>query len=134
MVPGTLEAGLLGLDAAHIGRMPPEEYYAAVLERICHAAVQHCRASAGMLVNYRQLPEIVWSSLLDFFQIPHTEADIERMRRVTQFHAKNPALYFAEDTAAKQSAATDRLRQIAHQRLKPLYEQLEQLRQVHQEV
>ena len=129
MVPGMLEPGLLGLDPMYVGSMPLEQYHAAVLERICAAAVQHYRTGAGMLVNYRQLPQIVWSSLLDFFQMRYTTADVGRMRRVTQFHAKNPALYFMEDAAAKQSAASRRLREIAHRCLKPIYEQLEELRQ-----
>jgi hypothetical protein len=129
MVPGMLEPGLLGLDAALIGRMPLGEYHAAVLERFCRAAVRCYRASAGRLVDYRQLPAVVWSSLLDFFKIQYTAADVARMRDIAQFHAKNPALFFEADTEAKQSAASDHLREIAHRYLKPVYEQLEQLRQ-----
>jgi hypothetical protein len=81
-----------------------------------------------MLVNYRQLPEIVWSALLDFFQVSYTASDIERMRHNTQFHAKNPGLYFSDDTATKQAAASDRLRQLARQWIDPAYGQLETLR------
>lgn len=131
MVPGALEPGLLDLDAASIGRMSLEEYYARVLERICRAAVRHYRPNAGLLVNYRQLPEFVWSTLLDFFHVSYTGADIERMRYITQFHAKNPALYFADDTATKQGAASDRLRQMAQHWLEPVYNQLEMLRLAH---
>ena len=128
MVPGALEPELLNLDGAHINCMALEEYHARVLERICHAAVRHYQRSASMLVNYRQLPEIVWSVLLDFFHVSYTAADIERMRHITQFDAKNPALYFSDDTSAKQAVANDRLRQRARQWLEQVYTQLETLR------
>jgi hypothetical protein len=134
MVPGTLEPALLGLDAARVGQMPLERYYAAVLERVCQVAARHYQPGSGKLVNYRQLPRIVWSSILDFFHMRYTAGDVERMRYVTQFHAKNPALFFESDTNAKQSAATDQLRGIARRRLEPLYTQLEELRRLSQEV
>jgi hypothetical protein len=46
---------------------------------------------------------------------------------VTQFHAKNPSFYFADDAAAKQQEATALVREMAYQWLAPLYEQLEGL-------
>jgi hypothetical protein len=129
MVPGMLEPGLLDLDATQIDQMPQEQYHAAVLERVCQAALREYRPGISKLVNYRQLPEIAWTSLPAFFHVRYTADDVERMRYVSQFHAKNPALFFEADTAAKQSAATADLREIADRHLQPLYEQLEQLRQ-----
>jgi hypothetical protein len=129
VVPGMLEPALLGLDAAEIGSIPPEEYGARVLARICHAAIEHHRPGESILINYRQLPQAAWSMLLDFFGIPYHADDIERMRHVTQFHAKNPAMYFEDDTAAKHRAASPGIQQLADHWIGPLYDELERLRQ-----
>ena len=83
-------------------------------------------------MNYRQLPEAVWSSLLDFFGLAPTTADIDRMRHVAQFHAKSPSIPFAGDTAAKQRAATDDLRRLADRWVRQQYQQLVALQHAHE--
>jgi hypothetical protein len=83
-------------------------------------------------MNYRQLPEAVWSSLLDFFGVAHTPADVERMRRVAQFHAKSPSVPFAGDTSAKQRAAPDDLRRLADRWVRQQYQQLVALQHAHE--
>jgi gluconate kinase len=127
MVPGLLEPQLFGLDASSAGQMPLEEYGARALACICEAAVRYAQSGSCRLINYRQLPDAVWE-LLELFQIAYTSEDQQRMRDLTQFHAKNPQFYFTADGAAKQQAATDQLRELASQWLAPLYEQLETLR------
>jgi hypothetical protein len=83
-------------------------------------------------VNYRQLPEIVWSSLLDFFGVLRTTADIDRMRHVAQFHAKSPSNSFVDDTSAKWQAATGELRRLADQWVQPHYQRLIELQQAYE--
>jgi hypothetical protein len=126
MVPGLLEPELFGLDAARAGRLRQEEYGVRVLASICQAALHHAQSGSCCLINYRRLPDAVWE-LLDLFQIPYTNSERERMRGVTQFHAKNPSFYFANDVAAKQQGATDLVRELACRWLTPLYQQLEAL-------
>jgi hypothetical protein len=126
MVPGLLEPELFGLVASSAGQLGLEEYGARVLAHICQSALHYAQTGSCRLINYRQLPEVVWE-LLDLFQIPHTAADLEHMRHVTQFHSKNPSFYFTDDTAAKQQEATDLVRKLACQWLMPLYQQLEAL-------
>jgi hypothetical protein len=127
MVPGLIEPELFGMDAASAGQLRLEEYGARALARICQAAVHYAQRGSCRLINYRQLPEVVWE-LLDLFQIPHTAVDLEHMRHVTQFHSKNPSFYFTDDTAAKQQEAADLVRELACQWLMPLYQQLEAIR------
>ena len=127
MIPGVIEPALLGLNAAEIQHMSLDEYCARTLARICGAAAQYGQDGEGLFVNYRQLPEAVWSSLLDFFGVAHTTADIDRMRHVAQFHAKSPSIPFAGDTAAKQRAATDDLRRLNDQWVRPQYQRLVEL-------
>jgi len=129
MVPGMLPPALFGLDADTIFQMPLDEYCARVLASICQAAVQHHQPGRDRLVHYRQLPQVVWSSLLDLFRIDHTADDIERMRYATQFHAKNPSFFFVDDTQDKRQAATADLRALADRLVQPLYDQLAALQQ-----
>ena len=72
----------------------------------------------------RQLPDAVWSSLLDLFGVAYTVADAERMRHAARFNAKNPATAFTGDTATKQRAASAELRRLADQWVRPAYQQL----------
>ncbi len=124
MVPGNLPPGFLDLDWNVLAGMSHEEYGARVLERICQAGLTHLDGAAR-LFNYRQLPQIVWSDLLAHFGVTYTPEEIARMQEVTRLDAKNPPLLFADDTAAKQGAATPEMRDLAARRLVPLYEQLE---------
>lgn len=128
MVPGLIEPEQFGLDSGSVGQLRLEEYGARALAWICQSALQYARSGSCRLINYRQLPNAVWEVLLDFFQIPYTAGDIERMQHVTQFHAKNPSFYFTNDVNAKQLEATDLTRDLACQWLTPLYKQLEMLR------
>jgi hypothetical protein len=107
--------------------MSLDEYCARTLASICGAAAQYGQDGEGLFLNYRQLPEAVWSSLLDFFGVAYTTADIDRMRHVAQFHAKSPSIPFAGDTAAKQRAATDDLRRLNDQWVRPQYQRLVEL-------
>ena len=128
MIPGNLDPGFLGIEIAALADMSLDEYCVRVLERICSAALAH-HDRAARFYNYRQLPAIVWSDLLDHFHVAYRAAELERMREVTRFDAKNPTLPFADDTAAKNRAATPGMRDLAERRLLPLYKQLESVRQ-----
>jgi hypothetical protein len=132
MVPGMIEPALLSLDASEIPHMSLDEYCARTLASICGAAVQYGHAGGGRFVNYRQLPEILWSSLLDFFGVLHTTADIDRMRHAAQFHAKSPSFPFVDDTSAKRQAATGELRRLADQWVQPHYQRLIELQQAYE--
>lgn len=128
LVPGVLDAEILGMDYPSVLQMQPEEYCARVLAAVCDAALRHHDSSSAMLINYSQLPGVVWSSLLDFFHVEYTAADIDRMRRTSQFDAKNPSLQFVNDTEVKNREASQQVRRMADRWLMPLYERLEALR------
>ena len=81
-----------------------------------------------MLLNYRQLPEAVWSSVLDFFGLYCTEVELNSMRAAARRDAKNPYLPFADDTAHKERSPTAPVRDVAREWLYPLYDQLEAAR------
>lgn len=127
MVPGSLDPCALGLDLAAIRQMSLDEYCARVLATICEAATRYFQPGAARLVHYRELPDALWSSLADFFGVRYTEEEIERLRQAARFDAKNPAQAFTKDSAAKRQLATDEIRRLADQWVRPSYDQLEKL-------
>lgn len=128
-IPGVLDPHWLGLDLASAGRMPLMEYTARVLARICQSALEHHHSVPGRLINYSQLPSVVWSQLSGFFGIEWSEQDHEILRRATQQHAKDPARTFVADAEAKRQAAPAIVREMAESFLQPLYAELEAARQ-----
>lgn len=127
MVPGVIEPSLFGLNDQAIFQMQPEEYCATALAKICQAALDH--HESGLLVNYKQLPEAMWSSIPEFFGIEYSEADTEILNRVSQLDAKNPSLPFTNDAEDKNRSATDLMRSSADGLVVPIYERLEAARQ-----
>jgi len=125
MIPGLLEPALFGWDAHAVSRMSLGEYGGRVLARIGEAALEQARAGRGRLVNYRQLPGVVWPSLMRYWGAVCPEEAPAAVARVCRFHAKNPALPFADDTEARNRAAPEGTRRFARQWLDGVYQQLE---------
>jgi gluconate kinase len=128
MVPGMLNPALFGVDPATLGGMRQEEYGATVLAAILEAAATHAKGTAARLINYTELPEIAWSSLLNHFGVTFSDSEIERMKSAARVHAKNPTQMFEADSAEKKAKAGDLLREISDRRLRPHYERLEAMR------
>lgn len=128
MVPGAIEPELFGMNNIEVFQMRPEEYCARVLARICEAAIDYHRNCEGMMINYEQLPEIVWGRVLHFFGVERSDAHIITFERVAKDDAKNPGLRFAADSETKRASSSEAVRQAAAQWLDPLYEQLEAAR------
>jgi hypothetical protein len=124
IIPGALDPQMLGLSQAQLAAMPFEEYGAFVLARICQAAADYVDERAT-LINYRQLPDVVTSCLLDTFQVDYPPEALARMRDATRYHAKNPIFEFTADSQAKREAAGESLRALAERVMRPSYERLE---------
>ncbi|HVS40433.1 MAG TPA: sulfotransferase [Gemmataceae bacterium] len=129
MVPTMLEPAAAGVDLAAALAMKPEEYCARFLANLCQAALQH-HAQSGMLVEYRDLPDAVCTSIAEFFHLPLSAVQIQQMREAARFNAKTPQLFFEDDTVEKNRAATDLIREMTQRWLQPLYDRLEQARQL----
>jgi hypothetical protein len=124
LLPGSVRPELLGLDMSALGQITLDEYGARVLALFCDAALLNYESGNGLFINYRQLPEAVFSSLSDFFKLSYSADEIERMRLAARFDAKTPTLTFKDDTEGKRREATDALRRLADQWVVPLYERL----------
>ncbi|HTB80035.1 MAG TPA: sulfotransferase [Opitutaceae bacterium] len=128
MIPGLVDPRLFGLEPAAVAQMSPDEYCAQVLARISMAAAMHLRRGHGRLINFTQLPAVLWESLGEFFGVEWTPDDLARMQRATLASAKTPALPHADDRAAKQREASAEIRHLAATVLRGPYEQLESIR------
>lgn len=127
MVPGVIAPELFGMDLQIAVTLTPEQYCATVLATICQAALRH-HEDGGRLINYTQLPESVWSSVLDFFQVSFSESEIDTMRNAAKRDAKNPENIFADDTARKKQKATPAIQEAVAEKLYPVYQELEAAR------
>jgi hypothetical protein len=105
-----------------------ENYYAQVLAKICEPALQHFDEGGGLLVNYRELPEAVLSTILPHFGVTSSASDRAAMMAATRVDAKAPGFAFAPDSAAKQQAASPAARAAAERWLGHIYDRLEALR------
>lgn len=128
MVPGLIEPEWYGWKASDITYHPMEDYRARVIGRIFQAAIENYPMGRCRLVNYSQLPDIVYSSLLEWFGVECTKEQIKAMRELTSFNAKNPSFHFEPDSVEKKRAVTPTMKQYIDKWAAPWYERLEELR------
>jgi Sulfotransferase domain len=127
MVPGGMPPAFFGIDPQTAWSMEPEEYCARVLAALCQAAWEY-HSDGGLLVNYKQLPELVWTSMAEFFGVNYSEAEVQIMKTKTKRHAKDPSAPFQGDSAEKRMRANDRVLEAAANWVNPVYEKLEAAR------
>lgn len=127
MVPGVIAPEIFGMDLQTAVALTPENYCARVLGAICQAGLEH-HLDGGRLINYTQLPEIVWTSVLDFFGVSLSESELGLLQGVARQDAKNPSNAFTDDKAGKRQRATPAIQKAAADWLYPVYEGLEAAR------
>ncbi|CAH0240706.1 hypothetical protein SRABI118_02707 [Massilia sp. Bi118] len=98
-----------------------EGYCAAVLRHIFSEALAH--AGQLRLLDYRQLPSVVWEELLAELGLAPTPQQREALQARAGFHAKAGARAFSGDPAAAQDTPPHLPQLLAM--LAPLYAQLE---------
>lgn len=127
MIPGGVGPNLYGIERSY-GPGSAEDYYAQVLAKVTEPAVASYSAGGGLLVNYRQLPDALFTAILPHFGVPSGEADRAAMTQAARYDAKSPGFEFAPDSGAKQRVATPVARAAAERWLGDLYRRLEALR------
>lgn len=126
MVPCLVPPSTFGIDLPD--GVPNDDYCARVLAAACEGAVRHFPAGGGRLVNYRQLPDALFTEILPHFGVTPSDAESQAMRAATLRDAKALKQAFAPDVQDKQRAATPALREICERRLSGVYGRLEALR------
>lgn len=116
MVPGMVAT--LAAETLEAGDL--DGYCAKILAGFFGAALANVEGL--QLINYRQLPGILWQDLLPRQGLDCTLEQLERMRQRAGFHAKSQGIRFSSDASPPSSHP------ILQRRVAPLYAQLEQCR------
>lgn len=124
MVPGLIHPALLPLAGRATAPGDLDAYAALVLESFYTAAQAHAAAGRIQLINYSQLPGMVFSELLDALRIDCTAPQLEAMRQRSQFHSKYTGTAYRGDARPPQE---ERLAQLAAG-IAPAYAALERQR------
>jgi len=127
MIPGMLAPSLFAIEPTESAR-GPENYRARVLAQLCAPVLAHYGNGKSLLINYRQLPQALWTKILPHFGIECVEQDRSLMAATARYDAKTPSFEFTPDTEAKQREATALIRNAANERLGEIYQRLEELR------
>jgi Aspartyl/Asparaginyl beta-hydroxylase len=125
-VPGLMDPLVLGLDAAAVD-LPRDEWCARALAAMCRSALAASSDPRGLLVDYRELPGAAYGKIARHFGIAPGETAVGRMREAAAADAKNPALSFAPDSAAKQAEGSALRELVARTGLDHLYTALRNL-------
>jgi sulfotransferase family protein len=125
---GILRPDFLNFDISLVAGMEDDEYAARVLGIIAETGVRHAAGAQGKLIEYRQLPDVVWGDLGRHFGLDFTPEDVERLKPVATLDAKHPKQRFESDTEAKKREAGERMRLLAEQWIEPHYAKLEEIR------
>jgi gluconate kinase len=123
-IPALFAPDFFGLDQQSADQSSVEEYCARVLAALCRAGLEAHRAGGGLLINYKQLPEAMFQSILPYFSVACDESEIQRLRELSRFDSKNRTMPFMEDPPAKK----DSVREAALKWLQPVYDELESAR------
>jgi len=123
-LPGAIDPAILGLDLQSVMSMRFEEYVAMTINRMCQAALSYANGK-GLLINYTQLPDVIWSRVLPFFGLEYPSGDVDKMNAVSSFNAKQPDAKYVDDTEAKKRQASAFLLEMAEKWIVPVYQELE---------
>lgn len=121
MVPGLVAPALLDLDSEPLMPGELDKYCVKVLRHFFKAACD--QANELIFINYSQLPQIVWTDLLDLFSISPSPTELEAMKVRSGSHSKNTEKFTGDPKPAAHDANVDLCATIY-----PYYEKLEQFR------
>jgi hypothetical protein len=123
MVPGMLGDCVLEDGLQFEGR---EDFIARRLGRLLEAGLLHCRDSAGLAVNYSELPDAMAGRLARFFRL--NDVQTQQVFAAAAQHAKQPSQVFVADGEDKRRKASALLHARVQTCARAPYEALEKLR------
>jgi hypothetical protein len=127
-VPGLLPPQALKLRTSDWDPTQTDVYVARAVALICGGGLEAVQNDEnGILVNYSELPNVMYERMLPHFRLPRDA--IPAMKRRSLQNARSPNSSFSRDEKSKQGDATDRLRDVVADHLEPIYRRLEAARQ-----
>lgn len=122
MIPDFVDMGNLQVDRSDLSPSDLDAYCLRVLDQFYATAIEHYHVSNLQLINYSDLPKLVWEKLLDQLSITCSTDELGQVKARSQFHSKNTDQSFHGDPPS----------QIEHIDIKKtleFYQRLESLRQ-----
>jgi hypothetical protein len=93
-LPGAMDPRALRLTFDDVIKLDRQHWRQRVIGDFCAAAQGHRGDPKGLFVDYTELPDAVWNRICPHFGISPCDADVQRMREIAQYDAKNPRLLF----------------------------------------
>lgn len=121
MVPGLVDSAMMELDSEPLEPGELDKYSVKVLGHFFKAACD--QAEELILLNYNQLPQIIWTDLLDLFSIALSPAELEAMKNRSGLHSKNAVKFTGDPEPAVYNVNIELCATVY-----PYYEKLERLR------
>ena len=104
MMSGANAPATLGRTVVEAMQSPRELHCANVLAAIL-GAIERRQPDPDALVDYRELPEAIWTRIGPRFGLSFSEAAVERIRAASVYHAKDPSRPFVPDADEKRQSA-----------------------------
>ncbi|HXZ03017.1 MAG TPA: hypothetical protein VEI03_23720 [Stellaceae bacterium] len=129
--PGWLALRGLPQAAERLFGMAPEALRGLDAARFCaHAlaallAAARAAGGARLAVDYRDLPEAVWTRIAPFIGVDLGESEIALLREEARYHAKDPGRRLFSGDPPGRAAPPDALRALVEEKLEPLYRAIE---------
>ena len=124
--PGVLPPQVLGFTEEEMN-LPDVDYIARVLARTCAAVVDHWGLGGGIAVDYRELPEAMFSRILPHFGIDPTPEERTLLEAASGRDAKAPQTSFMQDSAKKRDEASPATRAAADRHMAEIHARLQML-------
>ncbi|MBC3807795.1 hypothetical protein H8K52_10615 [Undibacterium seohonense] len=96
MIPNFIDLGNIQVDQHDVQISDLDAYCLRVLDQYLLAALQHADNRQLHLINYAELPTVVWEKCLPDLHIKCTEDELQSLRHRASFHSKHPQQNFAE--------------------------------------
>jgi hypothetical protein len=125
MIPWVIKGILPELSFEESLQLPPEEYFARVLGKVCESVLDSLIKGEGLAVNYTELPQAVPALILKHFKVELNRKDVDKMFETAKFNAKNPYLSFSADSESKKNEASRTALAAAEKYVNPYYEEFE---------
>ncbi|MBC3872929.1 sulfotransferase family protein [Undibacterium flavidum] len=122
MIPGFVNLGNICADLTDLMPGDLDGYCLRVLDQFYTCAISHHLEHDLRLLNYHELPALVWESLLSQLNLSLTLEELEQVKARSQYHSKHPQQNFLGDPQAH-------VKHACSDKTEKLYLQLEKLRQ-----
>lgn len=96
MVPGLIDAAALGLAPAALESTDLDDFCRQVLSSFFQSAKRHAVSGSVRLINYNQLPAVIWTHFLPDLSIPLESAELRLIQERSLRNSKRPGELFVE--------------------------------------